>query len=342
MPCLLSIIIPVFNVEQYLPQCVTSVLSQTFTNFELILVDDGSTDGSGRICDEFVAKDKRTQVVHIPNGGSSNARNTGLEMATGTYICFVDSDDWVDDTYLETLLGLFKKADVQLAVCGMTVEYPDHQEQWRCQPGTVTVGPEDEDAFLRLNQSFLLYGPCAKIYQHDILRQHGIRFDTSLSYGEDFVFSMTYLTHVSRIAVDGNPLYHYRKHNTTTLSTAYNERRFELDESFFEILYSFFETRGLLTSKGLHYLYNRYWGSICHGVFQINHPKCKMSLLGKYHHIKRILACNRFHQCFLHADTSDTPKIIVKFIQNRQIVFLLVFNALSNVKQKIAGRCPHG
>lgn len=91
----ISVIVPVYNVEKYLSRCIDSIISQTFSDFELILVDDGSTDSSGKICDEYGKKDGRVKVIHKRNGGLSSARNCGLENAKGNYICFVDSDDWI-------------------------------------------------------------------------------------------------------------------------------------------------------------------------------------------------------------------------------------------------------
>lgn len=103
MQSLISVIIPVYNVERYLHQCIDSVLAQTYTNLEIILVDDGSPDASPTICDEYVQKDKRTKVIHKDNGGLSSARNTGLDAATGDFIYFLDSDDWIADCFIETL-----------------------------------------------------------------------------------------------------------------------------------------------------------------------------------------------------------------------------------------------
>ena len=106
----LSIIIPVFNVEKYLEECINSVLQQTFSNFEIILVDDGSTDSSGNICDLYSQKDRRIQVIHKENGGLSSARNAGLRIAKGKYVGFIDSDDWISETMYQHLYEEAEKA----------------------------------------------------------------------------------------------------------------------------------------------------------------------------------------------------------------------------------------
>lgn len=114
---LISIIVPVYNVEKYLPQCINSIINQTFKNLEIILVDDGSLDNSGKICDEFSKIDSRIIVIHKENNGLSSARNAGLEIAKGDFIGFVDSDDWLDENMYETLLKLIKDNDSDISCC---------------------------------------------------------------------------------------------------------------------------------------------------------------------------------------------------------------------------------
>lgn len=123
----LSIIVPVYNVEQYLRKCVDSILNQTFKEFELILVDDGSTDGSSRICDDYKEKDDRICVLHKENGGVSDARNYGIDHSNGEYIAFVDSDDWIDDGMYESMMSAIVENDADIAVCGHRVVTADGQ-----------------------------------------------------------------------------------------------------------------------------------------------------------------------------------------------------------------------
>ena len=114
---LISVIVPVFKVEAYLAKCIDSIRNQTYSNFELILVDDGSPDGSPKICDDYAAVDDRIQVIHKNNRGLSSARNAGLDVCKGDFICFIDSDDYIKPTYLETLLTLQRKNNADLVIC---------------------------------------------------------------------------------------------------------------------------------------------------------------------------------------------------------------------------------
>ena len=114
---LISVIIPIYNVEQYLKECLESVINQTYRNLEIILVDDGSKDKSGKICDEYKNKDERIKVVHKENGGLSDARNAGMKIATGKYIQFIDSDDFIDKDMIETLYNLIIENEADISMC---------------------------------------------------------------------------------------------------------------------------------------------------------------------------------------------------------------------------------
>ena len=125
---MISVIIPVYNVEKYLRKCVYSVINQTYKDLEIILVDDGSTDASGSICDEFIKLDKRIKVIHKENGGLSDARNVGIDIANGDYIAFLDSDDWIDIKCYEKLYKIIKKYDADIACCNFRKAYKETEE----------------------------------------------------------------------------------------------------------------------------------------------------------------------------------------------------------------------
>ena len=122
----ISVIVPIYKVEAYLERCVRSLCHQTYKNLEIILVDDGGPDNSGQMCDAMALQDSRIRVIHKKNGGLSDARNAGIEQATGDYIAFVDSDDWYDPTMLEVLYQLCQRNDAQIAECSYRSIYQDH------------------------------------------------------------------------------------------------------------------------------------------------------------------------------------------------------------------------
>lgn len=128
---LISVIVPIYNVEKYLARCVDSIVNQTYKNLEIILVDDGSPDRCPKMCDDYAEKDSRIKVVHKKNGGLSDARNAGMAVATGEYISFIDSDDYVSDDFFECLLDVMNKENSDIAECSVVKLYEDgHLEQY--------------------------------------------------------------------------------------------------------------------------------------------------------------------------------------------------------------------
>lgn len=133
MSSLISIIIPIYKVELFLDECITSVVEQTYKNLEIILVDDGSPDNCPTMCDGWAEKDNRIRVIHKPNGGLADARNAGLDIATGEYISFIDSDDWILPEMYEKMMSVMQKENVDICACNIRSCYPDHEEVWGCK-----------------------------------------------------------------------------------------------------------------------------------------------------------------------------------------------------------------
>lgn len=170
MQDLVSIIVPVYNVAQYLERCLTSLVGQTYKNIEIILVDDGSTDTSGVLCDAWQNADDRVKVFHKPNGGLSDARNYGLQRATGGYICFIDSDDWLDLHFIEVMLGALMDTDSDIAECDYlctdgSEPIPDSR-QIPCDYKVFT----GNDCFYRFLTNVFFVSVCNKLYRTNILK----------------------------------------------------------------------------------------------------------------------------------------------------------------------------
>lgn len=136
----ISVIVPVYNVQEYLKKCVDSIRNQTFENMEIILVNDGSTDLSGKLCDEFAKKDARIKVIHKKNGGLSDARNFGIDAAAGDFLFFVDSDDWLDEDMLELLYGIAMEEDADIVECSYRNVFLDHVEEETANTGELVIG----------------------------------------------------------------------------------------------------------------------------------------------------------------------------------------------------------
>lgn len=219
---MISIIVPVYNCISSLEGCIGSIQKQTLTDWELLLVDDGSTDGSGSLCDEFASSDNRVRVLHKPNGGVSSARNTGLDFALGEYVMFCDSDDTVASDWCEKLLAAQMKFPQRLPICNyyrktadaITVNYND-----LCRAVGECIPPID---MFYLYQLQLIGIPWNKLYRREILLSKGIRFPEDLSLGEDLLFNLAYIAEVSDGFVFVNEtLYNYTFGSCDSLSVSY-------------------------------------------------------------------------------------------------------------------------
>ena len=214
MPAI-SVIVPVYKAEAFLRKCTDSILSQTFSDLELLLIDDGSPDQSGQLCDAIAAEDGRVRVFHKPNGGVSSARNLGLEHAVGEYIAFVDSDDWLDREALALLLDALRENGADSAGCGhrcVSDSGPVSTEAPALPAGVydqaaVRTGIVDRLLGDRLRQPVLNGFIWRFLYTREIIVRAGITFEGA--YLEDELFLMEYFCHAKRLAIVDRPLYNY-------------------------------------------------------------------------------------------------------------------------------------
>lgn len=204
-----SIIVPIYQSEQYLSQCIDSIISQTFKDFELILIDDGSTDKSGIICDEYQKLDSRVKVLHIQNQGVSNARNIGINTAKGEWITFVDSDDWLEATYLAAFFELNLQEDTLYVEQAQAVKSSLYK-YWPAKfPSTILTLNSIND-YTSLN-NILIYGtPWGKLYNTNVIKKNKIFFDRQISLHEDHCFYFEYIRHIKHINIINKSRYYYR------------------------------------------------------------------------------------------------------------------------------------
>lgn len=201
---LISIIVPIYKSEKYLSLCLDSLLAQTYQNLQIILVDDGSPDGSPNICDLYAKKDKRIQIIHQSNLGISAARNAGLDIATGDYIGFVDSDDWVEPEMFEALISLAKKYNTQIAMCGYKVDTEKRFIDEKGQEGVYHTFDALEHIIKLGEFNGYLWN---KLFDASLFR--GLRFESNISYCEDLLICVQCFMHVDTISFSTYPYYHY-------------------------------------------------------------------------------------------------------------------------------------
>ena len=221
---MISVIVPVYKVEAYLDRCVNSIVKQTYRDLEIILVDDGSPDQCGDMCDEWAKKDKRIKVVHKENGGLSDARNAGIEEATGDYLGFVDSDDWIEPDMYQDLLEAIERECTELSVTGINRIYDNgySRSQYTCDKPHVITGN-------RIIQAYLLQGTFStsawdKLYKKSLFDTR--RFPVGRQY-EDAPVIFDILCSINNIVVVGKPQYNYFQRADSICGQAFSVRKMD-------------------------------------------------------------------------------------------------------------------
>lgn len=236
----ISVIVPVYNVEKYLEKCLESIVHQTYKNLEIILIDDGSTDSSGKICDEFALRDERFVVVHNKNGGVSVARNEGLKRVTGEYIMFVDSDDYVESDIAEVLMNLIRQYDADISMCSF--KYADTDGNTQNQTDITTTegcisGDEFWDRFYSGGRTIgvTLW---AKLYKSSLWQD--IHFPDGKLHEDEFV-THSLVKNCKRIAVTKKPLYYYVQREGSIMNTQFMTQNFDAAEGILARCRYFYE-----------------------------------------------------------------------------------------------------
>lgn len=218
MKDLISIIVPVYNIEKYIRKCIESIINQTYKNLEIILVDDGTPDNSGKICDEYAKIDKRIKVIHKQNGGVSSARNVGLENALGEYVSFIDGDDYISDRFCEKLLQKIKEENADCIACGYYRVYDNKTEKIVSSKPYVLKEIEYLEQILFVQKG--LGFSHMKLWRKDSI--NNIRFNENLKVAEDAYFGIQASSNIKKFYMINEPLYNYR-FNEKSLVISYNK-----------------------------------------------------------------------------------------------------------------------
>ena len=205
---LISIVVPIYNVEKYLNKCLDTIINQSYKDLDIILVDDGSPDNCGKICDDYAKKDKRIRVIHKKNGGLSDARNCGLEVAKGEYICFIDSDDYIELDMIDKLYTAICNENAEIAICGMMIEYENGKKIDKTIKNNKKIVMNKIDGLKMLNSFYLFdMATCDKMFKTNLFGQD-IRYPIGKK-SEDFytTYKLFYKSNKSVYIPDA--LYHY-------------------------------------------------------------------------------------------------------------------------------------
>lgn len=254
MHSLVSIIVPVYNAEKTICRCIDSIINQTYIYWELILINDGSNDNSGKICDKYSKKDKRIKVFHKENGGVSSARNVGLDNAKGEWITFVDSDDWVKSEYIANLLSHFDEG-IDLVVSYAEIFFIEYTQKEYYNSKTISFG-NFEEMFID-NDMHWHTSPWSKLYKKSIIEKNHLRFCEGMHIGEDAVFLYSYILKSRLIYISSDTDYCYYSEIENSLTKRVNTLDSELlsYEKINEIVNDIISVRVIKNVKALSNLY---------------------------------------------------------------------------------------
>ena len=311
----LSVIIPVYKAQQFIAKCIESVLNQTFSDFELLLIDDGSPDLSGEICDKYALSDNRINVIHQKNQGVSAARNNGLDKACGEFIIFIDSDDWIEPLFFETYFEELKNYPSQLIYQGFINDLKDKTTYLEL-PNKRYKGSEITEALFEVEYRECLGGACNKIFHRSIIEDHKIRFSPSLSYGEDKIFTLQYSMNINSITLLSKCYYHYNRTLENSLSSVHHSSEelihlIELEYDLFKKLNEKFTNNKLIEAVNGRYVSIHKYALV--SMYRPHELKSKKERLLQMEKIHRFLNENIIDKKF----DRDVPPIAHLLIDKR-------------------------
>lgn len=322
-----SIIVPVYKVEPFIHRCVNSILSQTFSNFELILVDDGSPDNCPAICDDYATKDSRVHVIHKENGGLSSARNSGIEKVQGKYILFCDSDDYVSDQWCETLIDAASGRQNCFVFGGIQTVFSDKTD-------THELGNQIQEYslahFLDFHTKGIVGFACNVLFDANVIRAHNLRFRNDVII-EDLPFCLEYLKYMDSLVYCGHAGYYYVQRDSSTLSRKYYQDGFRKWREKYASIQVFIEQCIALNEQDSCrkitaecYLY--YFLTSLNNTFD---KRSTLSFPQKLKYNQSVISSPEFKHCLQYCDGKNENHRYLKILKtgNYYLVYLYVYGA---------------
>lgn len=321
-----SVIVPVYNVENQLEECIESILGQTFIDFELILVNDGSTDNSGMICDKYAQVDNRIVVIHKENGGVSSARNTGIDMAKGEYISFVDSDDYVEKNYLEELYN----PDVDMVLCNIkfiNIKYGNH---YILQNKNNNIFNIDSKVIEELINNRYISTVYSKSYKKSIIDLNNIRFNTEISLGEDTMFVADYLVSIKNLYISDIVVYNYIDYGSESLSKFSIKKLQMLENANTYIEHTFNRIYPISTTMAFK---KRMWSNYEWAIFEAIKSK-DMNIFDKREVLKYVFNNKKYRDLIsnIHIYMKDDSRLVRNILQIKNVTITILFFKICSFK----------
>ena len=322
----ISVIVPVFNAEKSLARCAQSLLSQSFEDIEILLVDDGSTDSSAEICDEFASRDGRVKVFHNENRGVSFTRNYGIENSSGEYIMFCDSDDYVESDWCLEHYNAIESCPSAWIVSGERSFYPDGREEVFLPSGEGEMMVVDVKDYFYVFKFGVSGYPWNHIYSKKNLV--GIRYNHNVNCGEDVLFNNEYLSRCEKIVCINKPLYNYVREEGT-LSNVYDSNYFYTHKILYE------SRKPYIVNEHMPEFCKIYFWTFVTGIQMIFDKRNKLRFSEKISQSNKILEDPTFIECMEKADLSDENAKFIRLLKSGSYFRVYLFQRIYSMKKKI-------
>nr|WP_290441631.1 glycosyltransferase [Clostridium estertheticum] len=327
---IVSIIVPVYNSEKYIEKCIMSILNQTYKYIELILINDGSIDNSGQLCDTFAKLDNRIKVEHMKNLGVSSARNKGIKAATGKFIQFVDSDDYIEPNMIETLINEINR-NIDLVFCGYTRVSKGKNGEINIKAISLNKQVNmTKKTFLNefgiLFKHYYINYLWNKLYVVDIIKKYNLEFDSLINWGEDLIFNLQYLEHCGNITIIDKQLYNYVNYNDNSITSTFNKELYNNQNNMYKSVRKFLIKNNVYTDTNKDIVELKFTDSIIMSLNNLFYKDSDCDKLEIKKQISRIIEDDILGQDLKYFNIGGFQKKIVgKLIKNKFLHLIIYF-----------------
>ncbi|MBU3179829.1 glycosyltransferase family 2 protein [Clostridium psychrophilum] len=337
----ISIIVPVYNGAKYINQCIEMVINQTFKDFELIIVDDGSTDNTKKMCNEYEKKDKRIKLITKKNGGTWAARNIGIDVALGKYIIFFDCDDWYQDNLLKAMYECMDKNKVDLVISGQTNVFVDKDGETIRKTVVIpeeniyTTNNEILDNYILLRQAEIGDVLWNKIYKAEIIKKYKLKFQ-NYKRGEDLIFNANYYEHIDKCMVIGKSFYNYRIENSNPVWQKYSDNYLNVVKDENKAIVDKLKKWDKYDKFAIEYQSTHFTYRIMEYFYSVVCSKNKMSYKEKSNKVLNLINEKEVQKNLKDSNViGKYPKLIIKFMKSKNIALILFLVKMKLIQNNI-------
>ena len=334
----ISIIVPVYNVEKYLDNCLKSILNQSFKDFEVILVNDGSKDKSGEICNIYSQKDSRIKVFNMENSGAGKARNKGLDLAQGKYIFFVDADDWLENNALEEHFKYITKYDMVIGCsknCYFNEDKLSNSKVEYYYPANIYDTKEKvRNMYVEIAVNSVSHAPHNKMYRKEIIDTYSIRFPDYKKY-EDLTFNNEYIDKINSLVILDENVYNYRVNSTEGVANKLPDNMFEIFTMVNDDLINLLKAWNVFNSYSENKLKSKYITDVASCINDSYNPYLNYTFKKRYNYIKEMIINEKVQNCCNNVKASYFVNIVSKFMRAKLVLPIMMLYRSKFIARKI-------